>query len=122
MVDEDRDQANAALLLNEKINGRIAEALVALANENNTVAIGQTLPLPTPPSGDEVVNALLNHPRAKTIIYSLAAETARMLVKQAFTEYAQRLKSPTPTSYYTQPVALFGYVFSADQMPKQTFF
>lgn len=116
MSPEDRDQANAALLLDEKIRERIMETLV------DAVSTTPVQQLPLFPDGDRFVHTLMAHPQVKTAIYVLAAETARMLIKQAFQEFSNRAFAPIPT-YYTgissQPV---GYVYSADALTKQNFF
>lgn len=117
MSPEDRDQANAALLLDEKIQDRIAEALLEMLGTTPVQS------LPMFPNGDKIVHALMSHPAVQTTIYVKAAETARLLILQAFQEYAQRSYVPTQT-YYTSatPAAPTGYVFSASALPKQPFF
>lgn len=119
MEAEDRDQANAALLLNEKIDERIAEALVKMLSGHNTVSA--TAP-PPPPSAEHMLHALLEHPMVKTRIYAQAAETARMLIVQAFREHGERMNAPTPSYYTGQGLGTFGFVYNADSMPKQRFF
>ena len=119
MEAEDRDQANAILLLNQKIDGRIAEALMVLFASSNTVAT-TNLPL-YPPSGDQVLTALLEHPMVKTRIYVQAQEVARMLIIQAFKEQGERMTA-RPDPYYTTPPTVYGCVYNADSMPKTRIF
>jgi len=119
MEAEDLDQANASLLLNQKIDERIAEALMVLFAGSNTVA--GNLPL-YPPSGDQVIAALLEHPMVKTRIYAQAAETARMLILQAFKEFSAKAAVPVAPYYTTGTLGQFGYIYNADSMPKNPFF
>ena len=120
MTPEDRDQANAALLLNEKINERVLEALLLALNANNTVAFNTQLPFPV--TMDQVVVALMEHPHVKTRIYQQAAETARMLILQAFQEYSSNNLVPSTPYYTTTTAPVYGFVYSADSLPKQRFF
>lgn len=116
MEAEDRDQANAALLLDEKIRERIMETLV------DAVSATPVQQLPLFPDGDRFVYTLMAHPQVKTAIYTLAAETARMLIKQAFQEFNTRAFAPIATYYTSVSVQPVGYVYSADALPKQNFF
>jgi hypothetical protein len=119
MEADDRDQANASLLLNQKIDERIAETLMVLFAGNNT-ATASTLPL-YPVSGEQVLMALLEHPMVKTRIYVQAQEVARMLILQAFKEQGERMAA-APTPYYTTPPTVYGHVYNADSLPKNRIF
>lgn len=120
MTPEDRDQANAALLLNDKINERVMEALLTGLNAGNTDAANMQLPYPV--SADQVVIAMMEHPHVKTKIYQLAAETARMLIVQAFTEYNARHQPPAFVYQTNTTSQVWGYAYNADSLPKHPFF
>lgn len=122
MAPEDRDQANAALLLNDKINERITEVVYGMFHGNNTVAINPQTQLPYPVSADQVVVAMMEHPHVKTKIYQLAAETARMLIIQAFNEYNARHQPPAFVYQTNTAPQVWGYVYNADSLPKHPFF
>lgn len=119
MEAEDRDQANASLLLNQKIDERIAEALMVLFAGNNTVSAAN-IPL-FPHTGEQVIASLLEHPMVKTRIYVQAQEVARMLIIQAFKEQGEHMTAP-PSPYYTTPPTVYGYVYNADSLPKTRIF
>ena len=119
MAPEDRDQANAALLLNDKINERVMEALLLALDANNTVAFNTQLPFPV--TADQVVVALMEHPHIKTRIYQQAAETARMLIQQAFQEYSAKTHLSVPYCTTSAP-PFYGFVYNAESLPKQNFF
>lgn len=121
MEAEARDQANAALLLNQTINERVAEALLAVLNDTSNPSALNPPGLNLPVTSDRVLHSLMEHPLVKTRIYAQAAETARMLVTQAFKEFNERMALPT-APYYTGSTQIYGYIYNADSLPKQRFF
>lgn len=121
MEAEARDQANAAMLLNQTINERVAEALLAILNDSSNPNALNAPGLMLPVTSDRVLHSLVEHPLVKTRIYAMAAETARMLVTQAFKEFGERT---IPTTFFgaTQMQQPYGYIYNADSLPKQRFF